>query len=84
METDIVRKSIADYLHKTNAYRQQQDGLQGKIDAARRKIAWHEKRITISFVHHGCQGNGTVSKDHGGRKKSWLPSCGKWYASPRR
>ena len=33
METDIVRKSIADYLHKTNAYRQQQDGLQGKIDA---------------------------------------------------
>ena len=39
METDIVRKSIADYLHKTNAYRQQQDGLQGKIDAARRKIA---------------------------------------------
>ena len=46
METDIVRKSIADYLHKTNAYRQQQDGLQGKIDAARRKIAWHEKRIT--------------------------------------
>ncbi|GLL53399.1 hypothetical protein KUBF_10610 [Bacteroides finegoldii] len=26
-------------------YRKQQDGLQGKIDAARRKIAWHEKRI---------------------------------------
>jgi hypothetical protein len=45
METDIVRKCISDYLHKIDRYRKQQDGLQGKIDAARRKIAWHEKRI---------------------------------------
>ena len=45
METDIVRKCIADYLHKIDRYRQQRDELQGRIDAARRKIAWHEKRI---------------------------------------
>ena len=45
METDIVRKCTSDYLHKIDRYRKQQDGLQGKIDTARRKIAWHEKRI---------------------------------------
>ena len=45
METDIVRKCIADYLHKIDRYRQQRDELQGRIDAARRKFAWHEKRI---------------------------------------
>ena len=45
METDIVRKCIADYLHKIDRYRQQRDELQGRIDATRRKIAWHEKRI---------------------------------------
>lgn len=45
METDMVRKYTADYLHKIDRYRQQRDELQGRIDAARRKIAWHEKRI---------------------------------------
>nr|WP_317467070.1 hypothetical protein [Bacteroides hominis (ex Liu et al. 2022)]MDV6162522.1 hypothetical protein [Bacteroides hominis (ex Liu et al. 2022)] len=78
METDIVRKCIADYLHKIDRYRQQRDELQGRIDAARRKFAWHEKRII------SCQNSRNVSKGRGGRRKSWLPSCGKWHASPRR
>lgn len=45
METDIVRKCTADYRQKINIYRQRQDELQEKIDAGRRKITWHEKRI---------------------------------------
>ncbi|MCO7112332.1 hypothetical protein NIB75_06520 [Bacteroides uniformis] len=79
METDIVRKCIADYLHKIDRYRQQRDELQGRIDATRRKIAWHEKRIIGAVRTAETYRKAVV--DEGNRGS---PSCGKWHASPRR
>lgn len=79
METDIVRKCIADYLHKIDRYRQQRDELQGRIDATRRKIAWHEKRII------------RLSEQQKRIERPWWTKeivaplmRGKWHASPRR
>ena len=53
METDIVRKCVADYLRKTDGAKRQRTELQAKIDAARRKIAWHEKRISRLLELYG-------------------------------
>ena len=45
METDIIRRYTANYLQKVDGAKRQRVQLQEKIDAACRKIAWHQKRI---------------------------------------
>lgn len=59
---DIIQECTASYLQKVDECKRKRTGLQEKIDAANRKIAWHKNRIT------------RFSKQQERIKKPWWPN----------